>query len=197
MKIALFIVISYFMGSIPTGVWLGKYFKKVDIRKYGSKNSGATNVYRVLGAKYGIMVLIGDMLKGIIPIYLANKSNIDNINILAFIGMIAILAHTYSIFINFKGGKGVATSLGVFLYLTPKVIMILLIIFLLVFFISRYVSLSSIISAIFLPILMIYFYNSITLDIISIIIGIFIVVRHKTNIKRLLNGKETKFTFKR
>ena len=113
------IVLTYFIGAIPSGVWIGKAFKGIDVRDYGSKNSGATNSYRVLGAKLGVVVLIMDVLKGFIPLYIASHFNLMY-NDLVILGLVAILAHTFSCFISFKGGKGVATSLGVFLFLIPK-----------------------------------------------------------------------------
>lgn len=195
MKILIFFIITYCMGAIPTGVWLGKTFKNIDVRNYGSKNSGATNSYRVLGWKFGLMVLVGDILKGFLPLYISSKF-IENFNVLVFLGLVAILAHTYSIFINFKGGKGVATTVGVFLFLAPKVILLLLLIFIAVFGIFRYVSLASIISATVLPIAVLFFSKNIFLFLLALLIGIFIIYRHKANIERLSNGTEEKFKFK-
>lgn len=132
------IILSYFFGAIPSGVWIGKIFKNIDVRDYGSKNSGATNSYRVLGAKLGIAVLIIDVLKGFIPLYIASKFNLKY-NDLVILGLVAILAHTFSCFISFKGGKGVATSLGVFLFLAPVITLILLVIFILVVYFTKYI----------------------------------------------------------
>ena len=145
------IILSYFFGAIPSGVWIGKIFKNIDVRDYGSKNSGATNSYRVLGAKLGIAVLIIDVLKGFIPLYIASKFNLAY-NDLVILGLVAILAHTFSCFISFKGGKGVATSLGVFLFLAPVITLILLVIFILVVYFTKYISLGSITAAFLLPI---------------------------------------------
>ena len=128
MTFFLLAVMTYFIGAIPSGVWLGKIFKGMDVRNYGSKNSGATNCYRVLGAKLGATVLIFDILKGFLPLYIAGKYT-ENFNDLIILGLIAILAHTFSCFINFKGGKGVATSLGVFIYLTPMAVVLLFAVF--------------------------------------------------------------------
>ncbi|MGY0394148.1 glycerol-3-phosphate 1-O-acyltransferase PlsY [Fusobacterium sp.] len=200
MKIILFIVLAYILGALPNGVWIGKYFKNIDIRNYGSKNSGATNAYRVLGARYGIMVLIADALKGFLPPFIASKYGVEG-NYLLLIGMIAIIGHTLSFFLNFKGGKGVATSLGVFLFLVPNVTLTLLIIFIVVVAITRYISLGSIIASIMLPILT-YFYpikngiDRVPLVIMTALIGGFVVYKHKSNIGRLLNGTENKFKLK-
>ena len=104
MKIIFFLVLGYVMGALPNGVWLGKYFKNIDIREHGSKNSGATNAYRVLGPKYGIMVLILDALKGFLPPFLASRFGVSG-NILLVIGVLAIVGHSLSFFLNFKCGK--------------------------------------------------------------------------------------------
>ncbi|STO31577.1 G3P acyltransferase [Fusobacterium necrogenes] len=200
MKLVIFIVIGYIFGALPNGVWIGKYCKGIDIREHGSKNSGATNAYRVLGVKYGIIVLIADAIKGFLPPFIASKFGITG-NFLLIIGMIAIIGHTFSFFLNFNGGKGVATSLGVFLFLIPQVTFTLIIIFIAVVTITKYISLGSIISAIMLPLLT-YFYptqnnlNKLPLVLMTIIIGLFVVYKHKSNIKRLLKGTENKFKLK-
>lgn len=200
MKFLIFVVIAYIFGSFPSGVWLGKVTKNIDIREYGSKSSGATNAYRILGPKYGIMVLILDALKGYIPLYLASLFGVGGIYII-LLGLVAILAHTFSFFIQFKGGKGVATSLGVFLFLMPKVVGILILVFILIVGVSKYISLGSVVCAGLLPILA-YFMPvkegvpRIPLVIISLIVGIFVIYKHKANIQRLMDGKENKFNLK-
>lgn len=200
MKIIFFLVLGYVMGALPNGVWLGKYFKNIDIREHGSKNSGATNAYRVLGPKYGIMVLILDALKGFLPPFLASRFGVSG-NILLVIGVLAIVGHSLSFFLNFKGGKGVATSLGVFLFLIPNVTLALLIIFILVVYFTRYISLGSIIAAAALPILTAFspIRNNVgrmPLIIMTLLIGAFVIWRHRTNITRLINGTENKFKLK-
>ena len=200
MKIIFFLVLGYVMGALPNGVWLGKYFKNIDIREHGSKNSGATNAYRVLGPKYGIMVLILDALKGFLPPFLASRFGVSG-NILLVIGVLAIVGHSLSFFLNFKGGKGVATSLGVFLFLIPNVTLALLIIFILVVYFTRYISLGSIIAAAALPILTAFspIRNNVgrtPLIIMTLIKGAFVIWRHRTNITRLMNGTENKFKLK-
>ncbi|MGL5229374.1 MAG: glycerol-3-phosphate 1-O-acyltransferase PlsY [Cetobacterium sp.] len=200
MKFLIFAVIAYIFGSLPCGVWLGKGVKNIDIREYGSKNSGATNAYRILGPKYGIMVLILDALKGYIPLYIASLFNIGGIYII-LLGLVAILGHTFSFFLQFKGGKGVATSLGVFLFLMSKVVGVLVLVFILVVGISKYISLGSVICAGLLPILA-YFMpvrddaTRLPLVAISLIVGIFVIYKHKANIQRLMEGKENKFNLK-
>ncbi len=188
------------MGALPNGVWIGKYFKGIDIREHGSKNSGATNSYRVLGPKYGLMVLAADALKGFLPPFLASQFGVTG-NWLILIGMAAIIGHILSFFLNFKGGKGVATSLGVFLFLIPKVTLALLVIFIIVVYATRYISLGSIIAAILLPVLTFisplnYGIEKWPMMVMTIIIAIFVVYKHKTNIERLLKGTENKFKLK-
>lgn len=200
MKEILFLVLGYVMGALPNGVWIGKYFKKIDIREHGSKNPGATNAYRVLGPKYGLMVLVADALKGFLPPFIANRYGVTG-DMLLLIGILTIVGHSLSFFLHFKGGKGVATSLGVFLFLIPNVTLALLIVFILVVYFTRYISLGSIVAAVALPILTAlspvgYGIGKTPLLIMTTIIGVFVVYRHRTNIKRLMEGTENKFKLK-
>ena len=199
----LLILIAYVLGSIPNALWVGKTFKNIDVREHGSKNTGSTNAARVLGAKLGIFTLILDILKGALPTYLGivlgadlltRMTGIDKLDVIV-IGMAAILGHTFSLFLKFKGGKAVATTLGVFLVLVPYAILILLVIFFVIFGLTRYVSLASIISAVVLPIAVYFTTRHIPLTILGIIIGILVIIRHKENIKRLINGTESKLSF--
>ena len=197
------ILIAYVLGSIPNALWIGKTFKNIDVREHGSKNTGSTNAARVLGPKLGILTLILDILKVALPTYLGiffgadllvKLTGVDKLDII-MIGMAAILGHTFSLFLNFKGGKAVATTLGVFLVLVPYAIFILLIVFFTIFGVTKYVSLASVISAIVLPIAVYITTGHIPLTILGIIIGLLVIVRHKENIKRLINGTETKLSF--
>ena len=199
----LLILIAYVLGSIPNALWVGKTFKNIDVREHGSKNTGSTNAARVLGAKLGIFTLILDILKGALPTYLgivlgANLltriTGIDKLDIIV-IGMAAILGHTFSLFLKFKGGKAVATTLGVFLVLVPYAILILLVVFFVIFGLTKYVSLASVISAVALPIAVYLTTRHIPLTILGIIIGLLVIIRHKENIKRLINGTESKLSF--
>ena len=176
-----------------------KIFKGIDIRTVGSRNSGATNAYRILGAKCGIATLIMDALKGYLPLYIASHFNISD-KYIVVLGLIAIFAHSMSCFLNFKGGKGVATSLGVFLFLAPKAVLVTFFGFLIVVYFTRYVSLSSITGAIILPVMVLILpakegVDKTTLVVLSFIIGAFVIYKHKSNIGRLLNGTESKITF--
>lgn len=200
MKEMLFLVLGYVMGALPNGVWIGKYFKKIDIREHGSKNSGATNAYRVLGPKYGLMVLVADALKGFLPPFIASRYGVSG-DMLLLIGVLAIVGHSLSFFLHFKGGKGVATSLGVFLFLIPNVTLALLIVFILVVYFTRYISLGSIVAAVALPILTAlspvgYGIGKTPLLVMTTLIGVFVIYRHRTNIKRLIEGTENKFKLK-
>ena len=191
--IVILMIVAYILGSIPNALWIGKVFKGIDVREHGSKNTGSTNAARVLGAKLGILTLILDISKGAIPTLIASMLLDSSISVI-LVGICAILGHSFSIFMKFKGGKAVATTVGVFIVLVPGAILLAAIVFFLVFGITRYVSLSSMIGAISLPIWIIIFYKNIPLTIFGIIIAILIIVRHKSNIQRLLNGTESKFS---
>ena len=199
----LLILIAYVLGSIPNALWVGKTFKNIDVREHGSKNTGSTNAARVLGPKLGIFTLILDILKGALPTYLGivlgadlltRMTGIDKLDVIV-IGMAAILGHTFSLFLKFKGGKAVATTLGVFLVLVPYAILILLVVFFVIFGLTKYVSLASIVSAVALPITVYLTTRHIPLTILGIIIELLIIIRHKENIKRLINGTESKLSF--
>jgi len=197
LKDLLFVALAYLLGSLPNGLYVAK-MKNVDIRNEGSKNTGATNVFRVMGAKFGIFVLILDALKGFLPLFLAEKFGIEG-NILVLIGVTAVIGHTFSPFLNFKGGKGVATSLGIFLYLTPVPMLITLLMFFIVVGISKYVSLGSVLASIMLPLLVLIMPvneklgNKWVVFLISALLGAYIIYKHRTNIERLKNGTENKF----
>ena len=200
----LLMILAYILGSVPNALWIGKVFKGLDIREHGSRNAGSTNAARVLGVKLGILTLILDVSKGLVPTLIAILLRVDffqNLTkILNFdyvlVGICAILGHVFSMFMNFKGGKAVATTLGVFLILVPKAILFAAIVFFVVFAISRYVSLSSILEAISLPIFIYFLYQQTIYVILGILIAILIVVKHRSNIERLKNGTESKFSLK-
>ncbi|ACZ01053.1 glycerol-3-phosphate 1-O-acyltransferase PlsY [Streptobacillus moniliformis] len=191
-EVIILTVLAYLLGSIPNALWIGKIFKNIDVREYGSGNVGSTNAARVLGWKLGLFTLLLDVLKGSIFVIVAKKLNLDDIY-LVLIGMAAILGHSYSIYLGFKGGKAVATSLGVFIILVPKVILLLLIVFIVIVFITQYVSLSSITCAFLLPILVYMLYNNVVYTIFGLFIAMIIIIRHKSNIINLINKKEAKF----
>jgi len=192
MKIVLIILSCYLLGSIPFGYIVGKLFKKIDIREHGSGNIGATNAFRILGPLLASLVVIGDIGKGIFSIYLAQYFNIDNLLILTIAGLAVICGHDWSIFLGFKGGKGIATTFGVMFVLNPTISVLALMIWVVVVITTRYVSLSSIFAVISIFIFTILFkqpYEYIAFSAIILILGIF---NHKDNIKRLKSKKERK-----
>lgn len=194
----LFIIIAYLLGSIPTSVWVGKRFYGIDVRKEGSKNAGATNTFRVLGKKPGIVVLVIDILKGLLAIYLTKwVTSSDSANWQSYCQILsaiaAVLGHMFPIFAQFKGGKGVATSFGVILGIYPEAAGICALVFLMVFIASQYVSLGAIVAAILFPILVTFiFHQYLELKIFSWGLSLLVIYKHKLNIKRLLTGSENK-----
>jgi glycerol-3-phosphate acyltransferase PlsY len=188
---AAIIVASYLLGSIPTGLWLGLWLKKVNIREHGSKNIGATNTLRVLGKPLGATALIGDMAKGAIPVlFLAPQSGWQYAPLAC--GLAAILGHTLSIFIKFKGGKGVATSSGVFFALAPLPMAIALGVFIVVVATTRMVSLASMVAGVAMAIAVWIFPNDIEIRVVASAVAALVVFRHRDNIQRILSGTENK-----
>ena len=184
---------SYLVGSIPTSAIIAKLKGKIDLTKEGSGNLGATNVSRVIGKKFGFITLVIDAAKGFIPVFLAIKLfpvPVIFLPLLPLIIIAPVVGHCYSIFIKFKGGKGVATALGVFLAVSPKAVLMAFLIFIIILFFTRYVSLSSMVSAFFMPFLIFYTIKNIYLFDASAFIAILIIYKHSPNIKRLLNGTE-------
>jgi len=187
-------IIAYFIGSIPFGFLLTKLIKDIDIRQVGSGNPGATNVARVLGKPYGVLVFFLDMLKGFLSVYFFDRlfSGYGHNLALILCGVGVICGHTFPIFLGFKGGKAAATGCGVFLWLAPVPLFIALAVWSLTVFISRYISLGSMISSIALVASIILFGHGLYLTLFSIFISILLIIRHKSNIKRILNGTESK-----
>lgn len=189
------IVFAYLFGSIPTGYILAR-FRGINIREVGSGNIGATNVTRALGKGMGAVTLLGDALKGVVPIFLAKKlfmAGGENQLILLITGLSAILGHVYSIFLKFKGGKGVATALGVLLTIMPGVALITILLWLIVFAIFRISSLSALTSFALMPLSGFYFYRTEPLFFLTILIPLFIFYTHRENIARLIRGEEKSF----
>lgn len=186
-------IISYLIGSIPSGFLLTKYVMKRDVRQYGSGNIGATNVARVMGIKAGILVAFFDILKGYLGVLVAQTILGDNLSIaILFVAAAAIAGHNWSIFLGFSGGKGVATTFGVILRLYPLAFLIYALIWILLVFTTRYVSLGSIIGSLSLP-LTVYFRLFENKDIIfAALLSLFVIYTHRENIKRLLKGEENR-----
>ncbi len=202
-ELILTFIAAYILGSIPTSFLMGKIIKGIDIRKYGSGNVGATNALRVLGTKIGIITLAIDIAKGFFAIQLGKILVFDPSNLaLILIGLFAISGHIFTIFLKFKGGKGVATASGVFIALTPVPVVFALIVFVLTVWICKYVSLGSMLAAVTLFVieLIINIRNSFEekeLLIFIFFITVFIIVRHKANIKRIIDGNENRISFKK
>lgn len=184
-------MLSYILGSIPNGLILGKAVWGVDLRQHGSKNIGATNAWRTIGKQAGISIFFLDMLKGALSVYLGlylGGSELSGI----ICGLLAIAGHSWSVFLAFKGGKGVATGLGVILMLMPQVTVIVFAVWFAIVRLTGYVSLASMVGAVLVPILALLFGMTTEFFVLGIIAAVFIVYRHKANIGRLLNGTESK-----
>ena len=184
-------LLGYVFGSIPCGLWLVQAFHGIDIRKYGSGNIGTTNVFRTVGPKTAAAVLAGDMLKGIMALYIISKFTADPI-IVAITALGALLGHNYSLFLGFKGGKGVATGLGLFLYMLPWGAVAAFSVWVVIVLITRYVSLGSIVAAIVAAATGWYLQYPVPYAVFGTLAGFFVIIRHKDNIKRLIEGTESK-----
>lgn len=184
-------IASYLIGSIPFGVIIAK-ISKIDIREHGSGNIGATNVARTLGKKLGLLTLIGDVGKGAAAVGIADQM-LDKSNDVAIAGLMAFTGHLFSIFLKFKGGKGVATGLGIFVYLMPLATLSAAVVFALAMAITRYVSIGSMLAAISLPLFGTLFKITPAYIYAAVIVALLIVWKHKDNIQRLMGGTESKF----
>ena len=181
---------AYLLGSIPSGLWIGRKFFQIDIRQHGSGNLGATNSFRILGKKAGTIVLLMDLLKGSISVLLLKQMDLHGISPL-IIALFAVMGHTYPLFANFKGGKAVATFAGVILAYQPVLFLIGLGIFILTLAISKMVSFTSMLT-ISIGVLLSLYFQDMVLTTIALLADIFIIYRHRTNIQRILNGSEPK-----
>lgn len=184
------IIMSYFIGNISPSVIISRRYNNSDIRAHGSGNAGATNVMRVMGKKAGIIVFLMDMLKGILPTALGMY--FGNIEIGFFCGVSTVLGHIFPVLLGFKGGKGVATSLGVGLVLAPLYALTGFLVFGLIVMKTKYVSLGSIMGTLTFPILQIATVRNPVVIVMSFVLGMLIVYSHRANIKRLLSGTENK-----
>jgi glycerol-3-phosphate acyltransferase PlsY len=197
--IPLLIISAYLLGSIPTAVWIGKAFFSIDVREFGSGNAGATNTFRVLGKSAGIPVLIIDILKGTAAVSLSYFSGFEAgstafINVQLVLGVAALLGHIFPVFAGFRGGKGVATILGIVICILPAASALSLVVFLLVLFSSRIVSLSSMLAGVAFPfILHLVLHNANqVLTIFSIVVAVLLLITHRKNIGRLLRREESR-----
>ena len=184
-------VIAYLVGSIPSGLILGKLFWHTDLRNYGSHNIGATNAWRTLGKVPGIIVFLADSLKGQAGVLLG--LSLVGTPLAAVIGgLLAIIGHSFSIFLRFRGGKGVATSLGVLTMLMGNVTLIVFVLWFTIVYMTRYVSLGSVVAGVITPILAALFAYPMEYIVFTVIAALLVIVRHRENIKRLMNGTENK-----
>jgi acyl phosphate:glycerol-3-phosphate acyltransferase len=191
MEIALIVIVSYLLGSIPSGLIVGKAFYGIDIREHGSGNLGGTNTFRTLGKKAGIIVTAADILKGtlasFLPVMFGVAGQIDPL----IAGMIAVVGHMYPVFAKFKGGKAVATSGGVLLACAPVMFLVMVVVFLLSLYITKFVSLSSIIASIVAVIYAVIAKEPLLIIVVSLL-SLFVIYRHRANIKRIINKTEPK-----
>ena len=196
----LLIIVAYLIGSVPTSVWVSKSFFNIDIRDYGSGNAGATNTYRVLGSKWGTFVMVVDMLKGVIAVKLAlllpeyADSEVNLQNLQTGLGLAAVVGHIFPIWADFRGGKGVATLFGLVLGISPWTALSCVGIFSLVLYLTRFVSLSSILASIAFPffILVIFNVENPVYRVFAIAVALMVLLTHQKNIGRLLRGNESK-----
>jgi acyl phosphate:glycerol-3-phosphate acyltransferase len=206
LTIALFIA-AYIIGSIPSAVWIGQLLYGIDVREYGSKNAGTTNTIRILGWKAGLPVFIMDGLKGFAAVTLAriydyySPGTNNFVTLQVFLGAFAVVGHIFPLFAKFKGGKGVASLFGIILAICPLPTLIALGIFLITLLITKYVSLSSIVSGIAFPLLVMFVFKTTmqSLIIFSLIVTVLLLLTHQKNIERLIRKEESKahFLFKK
>lgn len=196
----LLVILAYLIGSIPTSVWVSRHFFDIDIRDYGSGNAGATNTYRVLGPKWGTFVMLMDMLKGIIAVKLAlllpeyADSEVLLQNLQTGLGLAAVVGHIFPIWAEFRGGKGVATLFGLVLGISPWTALSCVGIFMIVLYLTRFVSLSSILASIAFPIFILVIFNveNPLYRIFAIAVALMVLLTHQKNISRMLKGSESK-----
>lgn len=198
MKEFLLILFAYLIGSVPTALIISRRFFGIDIRDYGSGNMGATNCFRVLGSKYGTIVMIFDMLKGIAAVSLYNllpyyfHNELDRTNFMIGLGLSAVLGHIFPVFAGFRGGKGVATLFGMLVAMQPVIAVSCISVFLLVLYFTRYVSLSSILAALALPVCVLWIWDEheFFYRLFALLVALLVVFTHQKNIGRILRGVE-------
>ncbi len=199
MQEILLIICAYCLGSIPTAVWVSRGFFDIDIRDYGSGNAGATNTFRVLGPRWGSFVMICDVLKGFLAVKLSTflppfDSEIALLNMQLILGIVAVIGHIFPIWANFKGGKGVATLLGVVVGISPWSALACAGVFLVVLYLTRFVSLSSILASVAFPICILVIFNvdNHTYRIFAVAVAVLVILTHQKNIGRIIRGNESK-----
>ena len=196
----LLILLAYLIGSVPTALWVSRYFFGIDIREYGSGNAGATNTFRVLGSKWGSFVMVADVLKGLIatslyiliPYYLHDEW--DRTNFMVGLGLAAVAGHIFPIWADFRGGKGVATLFGMIIAIQPLVAVCCVGVFLMVLYLTRFVSLSSILASVAFAVMILFIFNEKEplYRAFAIAVALLVILTHQKNISRLLRGNESK-----
>ena len=194
------ILIAYLLGSMPSAVWIGKALYGIDVRDYGSGNAGATNTFRVLGKRAGFPVLILDVLKGFFAVKLAWISGFylfgtqQYFNFALLLGMAALIGHIFPVFAGFRGGKGVATLLGILCGIHPQAALLCTLVFIFTLLITHYVSLGSLVAALTFPVVLMFIYNETvpSLNLFAMFICVMVFITHQKNIERLLRGEESK-----
>lgn len=189
------VVIAYLLGSIPTSVWIGQAFYGIDVREYGSGNAGATNTFRVLGKKAGIPVFLFDVFKAWFSVYMATLFGMpDNMEFKIVLGLMALLGHIFPIYVGFRGGKGIACLLGIILAVHPMAALSAFGLFMIMFLITHYVSLSSMLASVAFPCLLVFAFNETenSLVIFGVAVAVLVLVTHRKNIERLIKKEEGK-----
>jgi glycerol-3-phosphate acyltransferase PlsY len=194
------VILAYFIGSIPTAVWVSKAVFNIDIRDYGSGNAGATNTFRILGSRWGSFVMVVDMLKGLLAVKLALllpyyvENDFARTNFQIGLGLAAVLGHIFPLWAEFRGGKGVATLFGLVLGISPITALGCVGVFMMVLYLTRFVSLSSILASLAFPIFILIIFNvdNETYRIFAIAVALLVILTHQKNITRLLRGSESK-----
>lgn len=193
------LLVGYLVGSIPSAVWVGRTFYGIDVREYGSGNAGATNTFRVLGKKPGIAVLIMDVLKGFFAVKLAyvlgdyDSHSPEFIDFELALAVCGLLGHIFPVYVGFRGGKGVATMLGILVAIHPQAAIVCALVFIVTLFFTGYVSLSSMAAGITFPIVIMVFYSTnSSINIFSLAVAILILVTHQRNIERIIRGEESR-----
>lgn len=200
-KLVLIAVLSYLLGSVNFGIILSRKIENDDVREHGSGNAGSTNMLRSYGKKMAALTVIGDMLKVAVAILIARfiigseDYNSYILFIKSFAGLFCVLGHIFPCYFNFKGGKGVATCGGMVFMIDWRIALILLAVFIITVAVTKWVSLGSIIMAVLYPVLMFAFYRSLWITVISAVFAVIVIVAHRNNIKKLINGTESKISF--
>ena len=195
-KYILIVVIGYLIGNFASSYFVGKLMAKIDIREHGSGNAGATNTFRVLGAKAGAIVFVFDILKGMLATAIGLWITGDRAGAM-LAGTMAVVGHNWPVLLNFKGGKGIATSFGLIIVLFPQIALILFAVVVPLMLLTRFVSLGSITAAVLFPVLLIAYQEPLKIILLGFVIALLAILRHKENLVRLWEGKENKISFKR